>query len=75
MVFSKLTSKNQATIPAKVRIILDLKSGDHIGFEVRDDGSVIVKKVMPFDVEYAKALNSTLSEWSSQNDEEDYSDL
>jgi len=72
--FSRLTKKFQTTIPAKVRGLLGLRQGDSIGFEVRK-GEVVLKKASPVDVAYAKALEGTLSEWASAEDQEAYGDL
>lgn len=72
---SKLTSKFQATIPQDIRATLKLKAGDQIIFEITKDKQVIVKKAMPKDLAYLRALESTLSEWNSKNDDEDYNDL
>jgi antitoxin PrlF len=72
---SKLTSKFQATIPQDVRATLKLKAGDQIIFEIINDSKVIIKKATPKDIAYLKALESTLSEWDSKNDDEDYHDL
>ena len=75
MIHTKLTSKNQATIPKEIREKLDLKAGDRITFEIRADGSIQLRKSRPFDLEYTKALESTLDEWGSKLDEKDYEDL
>lgn len=72
---SKLTSKFQTTIPQDIRSILKLKAGDQIVFEITKDKQVIIKKALPIDVAYLKSLQSTLTEWNSQNDDEDYDDL
>jgi antitoxin PrlF len=72
---SKLTSKFQATIPQEIRTILGLKAGDQIIFEITKNKQVQLKKATPMDIIYLKALQSTLSEWGSKNDEEDYNDL
>ncbi|HLC07621.1 MAG TPA: type II toxin-antitoxin system PrlF family antitoxin [Candidatus Babeliales bacterium] len=72
---SKLTSKFQATIPQDIRATLKLKAGDQIIFEITKDNQVIIKKAMPRDIAYLKALESTLNEWNSKNDDEDYYDL
>lgn len=72
---SKLTSKFQTTIPQDIRAMLKLKAGDQIIFEITQDKQVVIKKAMPADIAYLRALESTLSEWNSKNDEEDYSDL
>jgi antitoxin PrlF len=72
---SKLTSKFQATIPQEIRSTLKLKAGDRILFEITTDKRVVIKKAMPKDLAYLKSLESTLSEWNSKNDDEDYNDL
>ena len=71
---SRMTQKYQTTIPAKIRQLLGLQSGDFIGFELKE-GEVILKKTSPLDVAFAKAVEGTLSEWASEEDEEAYRDL
>lgn len=72
---SKLTSKSQATIPEKIRKILRLSPGDSVAFEVDENNKVMIRKANPIDFEFAKALEGSLSEWLSKNDEEAYRDL
>ncbi|MCF6290091.1 MAG: type II toxin-antitoxin system PrlF family antitoxin [Desulfobacterales bacterium] len=74
-VMSKLTSKSQATIPGKIRKLLGLRPGDAVAFEVTENQKVMIRKATPIDLEFAKALVGTFSEWSSQYDEEAYRDL
>lgn len=71
---SRLTSKYQTTIPEKVRKFLDLKKGDLIAFDIKKK-AVTLKKIFPVDLKFAKSLEQTLSEWTSENDEEAYRDL
>jgi AbrB family looped-hinge helix DNA binding protein len=71
---SKLTAKNQVTIPADVRQQLGVKSGDHVAFE-GEDGTVIVRKARAIDWAWTATVGSTLSEWSSDADEEAFRDL
>ena len=71
---SKLTSKYQATVPKEVREFLGLSSGDGITWEI-EDGHVVVKKVPKIDMEWHKAIESTLSEWNSPEDDEAYGSL
>jgi len=71
---SKLTSKYQATIPASVRKALKLSAGEVVAFDI-EDGEVRLRKGTPFDIEFAKALPGTLSEWQSEADDKAYSDL
>lgn len=74
MLASKLTSKYQATVPEKVRKILDLKKGDVIAFDIHKN-TITLKKASPLDLQFAKSLEGTLSEWNSKDDEEAYRDL
>ena len=71
---SKLTSKFQATVPTPVRKALQLKAGDLIGFEVEGD-EVRLRRATPLDLAFAQALEGTLSEWSSNQDDEAFRDL
>ncbi len=71
---SKVTSKYQATIPLAVRRKLGLKPGDAVVFEIEND-AVTVRRATVLDREYAKALEGTLSEWLSKEDEEAYRGL
>lgn len=71
---SRVTKKFQATIPQKIRLLLGIEEGDLLGFEVINN-QVFVRKVTPIDIEFAKALQDTLTEWNSEADEEAYSDL
>ena len=73
---SKLTTKCQATIPEKIRAILELHPGDSVAFEVTSEKKVFIRKATPIDFEFLSALEGTLvSEWLSENDEEAYRDL
>jgi antitoxin PrlF len=72
---SKITVKGQTTVPRQIREAIKISAGDLISWEVDDDGSIRVRRVEPLDVAYLRALDETLSEWSSENDEEAYRDL
>ncbi|MDJ0649741.1 MAG: AbrB/MazE/SpoVT family DNA-binding domain-containing protein [Xenococcaceae cyanobacterium MO_188.B19] len=71
---SKVTQKYQATIPQAVREKLEIGKGDRIVFEIEEE-KVILKKISAPDWEYLESVSATLSEWSSEADEEAYSDL
>ena len=78
LVTSKLTTKSQATIPAKIRKVLGLHPGDSVAFEISESDhikKVTIRKAKPIDFEFARALEGSLSEWLSDNDEEAYRDL
>lgn len=72
---AKITSKGQTTIPRDVRAALHVAPGDLIAWEVGQDGTATVRRVQPMDVEYLRAIEGTLSEWSGAADEEAYRDL
>ena len=72
---SRLTSKGQATVSARVRRKLNLKPGDTVIFEESEDGAVFLRRAEPLDIEFLAALEKTLSEWNSENDDEAYDDL
>lgn len=72
---SKLTQKYQATIPEPVRRALKLTAGDVISFQLSGDGEVLLRKARPLDLAFIQALESTLGEWASEEDEKAYRDL
>ncbi|MBI3993812.1 MAG: AbrB/MazE/SpoVT family DNA-binding domain-containing protein [Candidatus Lambdaproteobacteria bacterium] len=71
---SKLTRKYQATIPQPVRAVLHLQAGDTVAFEIEDD-RIRLRKARPIDLEFARALEGTLDEWSGEADEDAYRGL
>ena len=71
---SKLTKKYQATIPEPIRRRLHLEAGDSIAFDI-DGEEVHLRKARPVDFAFARSLEGTLTEWSSDADEEAYGDL
>lgn len=72
---AKLTSKYQATVPMEIREHLHLKKGDSIVYELLPDNTVIVRKTSPLDLQYFHALNTTMNEWESEDDEQAYKNL
>jgi AbrB family looped-hinge helix DNA binding protein len=73
-VLSKVSSKNQITLPKEVRERLGIGPGDTLLYDIVDE-KVILQKVEPFDRPFHEALASTLEEWSSSEDEEAFGDL
>jgi antitoxin PrlF len=71
----KITAKGQTTIPANIRQALHVGPGDLLAWEVAEDGVARVRRLPPLDLEYLKALEGTLTEWSSAADEEAFRDL
>lgn len=74
---SSVTQKYQATIPLKVREQLDIQAGDKIIFERQADETITIKKKQPSrtDWQYLQAVEGTLSEWNSPEDDAAYGDL
>ena len=71
---SRLTKKYQATIPAPVREMLGLGSGDQVAFVIEDD-TVTLRRAAPIDWSFAGAVGESLSEWLSDDDEDAYREL
>jgi len=74
MVFSRLTSKGQVTVPKEVRNKLHLKPGDTLAYEVEGD-TARLRKVEPFNAAWHQALAGTLEEWNSPEDDEAFRGL
>lgn len=74
MRMSKLSSKSQITVPKEVREAVGLEAGDHVSYEVRGE-EIILRRVRPFDAAFHAALESTLEEWASAEDDEAFRDL
>lgn len=72
---AKITAKGQTTIPAAIRAALQVAPGDALLWELQDDGTARVRRVQPLDVEYLKAVEGTLTEWATREDEEAYREL
>jgi len=72
---AKITAKGQTTIPQDVRKALRVGPGDLIAWDIDAQGIATVRRVLPIDLEYLRAIEGTLSEWSGAADEEAYRDL
>lgn len=75
LAIAKITAKGQTTIPQDVRTALHVAPGDMIAWEVGADGTAIVRRAQPLDLEYLRAVEGTLSEWAGKADEEAYRGL
>ncbi len=71
---SRLSSKGQVTIPIEVRQAIGLEPGDLVGYEVKD-GIVTLQRAESFDDAFHASLSTTLTEWSSPEDDKSFRDL
>jgi bifunctional DNA-binding transcriptional regulator/antitoxin component of YhaV-PrlF toxin-antitoxin module len=69
---SKISSKGQTTVPQAVRAALKSKPGDLIAWEIDARGNVGVRRIQAADL---KALEDTLNEWRTAEDEKAYGKL
>ena len=72
---AKITAKGQTTIPQDVRAALQVVPGDRIAWEIGTDGTATVRRVRPIDLDYLRAVEGTLSEWTGAADEAAYRGL
>ena len=72
---AKVTSKFQATIPLPIRKFLGVSKGDLVSFCVNQDNDVILNKISTEDFAFMKALEPTLSEWNSSEDDQLFKNL
>jgi antitoxin PrlF len=74
MLFSKISSKGQITIPKKIREALGARPGDTIAYQLTGQ-NVTLRRIEPPDLAFHKALSETLDEWTTPEDEEAFRDL
>ena len=65
---SNVMSKYQATVSTSVRKVLQLKAEDMLGFEINGD-EVRLRRATPLDLAFTQALEGTLPEWASKEDD------
>jgi antitoxin PrlF len=75
ILFSRLTSKAQTTIPKAVREALGAGPGDALAFSV-EGGRVTLTKAPALDRAYLRSIESSLAEeWLSPEDDAAFDDL
>ncbi len=72
---SKITAKGQTMVPQEVLKALKSKPGDLIAWEIEPNGRVAVRRIQLLDVEYPQAVQGTLCEWNTAEDEKAYGRL
>ncbi|HUU32574.1 MAG TPA: AbrB/MazE/SpoVT family DNA-binding domain-containing protein [Vicinamibacterales bacterium] len=71
---SRVSSKGQVTLPKQVRDAIGVGPGDAVAYDVVK-GVVTLRRLEPIDLAFHAALESTLTEWGSKEDDEAYGDL
>lgn len=71
---SRVSSKGQVTLPRKVRQAIGVGPGDAVAYDV-SKGVVTLRRLEPIDLAFHAAVESTLAEWNSREDDEAYDDL
>jgi len=66
---SSVSSKGQTTLPAAVRKLLRVQSGDSILYEMEKE-AVRIRKATPLDLSWARAVESTLTKWNGPDDDD-----
>ena len=65
---ARMTVKGQLTIPKAVRETLNISKGDAVIFEEKN-GEIGVRKATAIDAAWAKGIQTTLSEWEDEIDD------
>ena len=75
MELARVTAKGQATIPKRIREAAHIREGYMLAFDLDSNNRITIKRIDTIvDVELS-ALQETLSEWNSPQDEEAWRDL
>ena len=75
MELARVTAKGQATIPKCIREAAHIREGDMLEFDVDSNNSIIIRRIESTIGIELLALQETLSEWNSAQDEEAWRDL
>ena len=75
MELARVTAKGQATIPKRIRDAAHIREGDMLAFDLDSNNRIIIRRIdSTVDIELS-ALQETLSEWNSPEDDEAWRDL
>jgi antitoxin PrlF len=75
MELARITAKGQVTIPKRIRDAAHIREGNRLSFDFDSNNRIIIKLMdSPVDVELL-ALQQTLSEWNSSQDDESWREL
>lgn len=75
MQLARVTAKGRATIPKRIRDAAHIREGDMLAFDLDSNNRITIKRIDQSVDVGLYALQETLSEWSSPQDEEAWRDL
>ena len=75
MELARVTAKGQATIPKRIREAAHIREGDMLAFDLDSNNLITIKRIEPAINIELSALQATLSEWNSPQDDEAWRDL
>lgn len=70
MIFSRISSKAQTTLPRAIRLALGLKEGDRIAYAIEGDRVILTRADAALDDPFAG-----FSEWHGEEDAKAFADL
>ena len=75
MELARVTAKGQATIPKRIREAAHIREGDMLAFDLDCNNRIIIRRLESTIDSELSALQETLSEWNSPEDDEAWRDL
>ena len=75
MELARVTAKGQATIPKRIRVAAHIREGDMLSFDLDSNNRIIIRRIESTIDSELLALQETLSEWNSPEDDEAWRDL
>lgn len=75
MELARDTANGQATIPKRIKEAAHIQEGDMLAFDLDSNNRIIIRRIEPTIDSELLALQETLSEWSSPEDDEAWRDL
>ena len=75
MELARVTAKGQATIPKRIREAAHIREGDMLAFDLDSNNRIIIRRIDSTIDSELLALQETLSEWNSPQDEAAWRDL
>ena len=70
MELARVTAKGQATIPKRIREAAHIREGDMLAFDLDGNNRIIIRRIESTIDSELIALQETLSEWNSPEDNE-----